>query len=86
MFGIGHLLEKFKSIQAKEALYRQVVLDAVKKHTNIEVSPLDINKRSHEIILSKLSSEARSVIFMKKQHILKDINEHELLRHIRDIR
>ena len=72
MFNIKDYLEKFsKSIHFSEDQKRQVI-EIIKQHTQIDVSPNDIEIKNYTVCL-KTSPGISNKIFINKEKILKDI-------------
>ena len=65
---------------------RVIVAEAVKKHTNIDISAEAVSFSSGAAIIKGIPQAGRSVIFIKKESILLDINNAQNERVVTDIR
>lgn len=74
MFNISGFFQKFRSLELEDFRKRSVVIDVLKKHANLDISPADIKFEQGRIRLS-LSPLQKNEIFMKKSTILTDIQE-----------
>lgn len=86
MLSIGQFFKRIQGKQAQEMLLRTVISDALNKHTGIKAEQGAISYKSGVVNVSKLSSSARSQIFIKKQQIINEINSLQDYRKIEDIR
>lgn len=86
MFNIRDFLKKASNKQAKEIIFRQAVRDSVKKIANIDVLLDNVHVKSSVVFLKDISQAARSVIFVKKQAILEELNKSQDAYKISDIR
>ena len=86
MFGIGHLLSRVKNKQTKEFFVRQVLVDMLKQHLNIDLEIKDIAIRNGTAIISGTNSAQKSEIYMKKSQIIESINKQQAIINIIDIR
>ncbi|MDB5259675.1 MAG: hypothetical protein JWO73_883 [Candidatus Taylorbacteria bacterium] len=72
MFNIGGFFQKFKSLELEDFRKRSIVIDAIKKRTNIDLRPQDIKFEQGRVRLS-ISSLEKNEIFMKKAALVADI-------------
>jgi len=86
MFGIGDFFKRIQGGFAKELFLRKAIADAVKKCANIDVAVEDMSVKDGIVNLNKISQAARSVIFIKKQAILAEINGQQAGVLVKDIR
>ena len=85
MFNIKNYLEKFsKSIHFSEDQKRQII-EIIKQHTQISVSPNDIEIKNYTIYL-KTSPGVSNKIFINKEKILGEISSSAPSLKIVDIR
>ncbi len=74
MFNISSFLEKFtKSINSAE-LCKQQILDIIEKHTQIKLSPEDVEVKDYIIYINS-SPAVKNKLFIYKTNILKEISE-----------
>ncbi len=74
MFNISGYLQKFKKLGEDKEKTRQVIADSFGKETGLEIDPSSIRVSSGEISIS-VPPATQSVIFMRKERILKNIRE-----------
>lgn len=86
MHGIGDFFSRIRNVYAKEIFVRQAVLSAIKMHTGADIATDSIKFKNGTVVLGNINPALRSVIFIKKQHILKEIASKQQLRAISDIR
>lgn len=86
MFNIGQFFTKIKGKQGKEILIRQSIVDAIKKHTGIDIPLSSVEFRASIPTIKGLSSAQKSAIFIKKTAIIADVNNQQSFRRIDDIR
>jgi len=84
MFNISSLLEKARGRQTKDITKLNIIREALIRQANIDIPIKDIKYKSTTVTIKNLSSTARSVIFTKKQAILDEINNRNII--IKDIR
>lgn len=65
---------------------RNVIVQVIKNHIGLDVPIESITLKNNEIVLKNLSQSARSAIFVRKQLILKAIEESDVMRKFKDIR
>ena len=83
---ISEFFERIRNIHAREALVRIAAQQALKTQLLIEVGLESISCKGDAIALKGIDQSARSALFIKKESILKEINEAQTVRIIRDIR
>jgi len=86
MQGLSDFFKRVQNSFTKELFLRGIVRDAIKKIANIEIAVEDISFKGESVFVSKLNSSAKTALFIKKQDILKELNEIQKLRIIKDIR
>jgi len=74
MRGIGEFFKRIQNTRASGFFLQSAIVDIVKKITNISISPESIKISSSKVILNGISQAARSEIFIKRESILKEIN------------
>jgi hypothetical protein len=75
MYNIGDFFKRIQNARAGSYILQQIIVDAVKKVTGIEVLPANVTIKSTTVTLGGISQAARSEIFIKREAILKGINE-----------
>jgi|GEM_PF-1858019 len=73
MENIGGFFQKFQSRVAGQVQNLTFIIDAIKKHTGVEVDMKNISI-SAGIVRLKISGVEKNEIFLKKERILKEIN------------
>ncbi len=86
MFNISKFFNRVNSSFGKEIVLRTAICSAIKKHTGIEVGMGDLTIKSGIVNVKGISQGARSVLFIKKQQILKEVQGAQLSKAITDIR
>ena len=86
MFNIGGLFEKIKKLHAREVGVRVIVVETVLKFTGITVPINDIEIGNSTLHIKNLNQSAKSIMFIKKQPILEEINNIQKIFVIRDIK
>lgn len=66
---IAHFLEKFKNVGFKEFLFKEVVVEIVKKECNVPLSKEDVVLKNGTLFI-KTSPAARNLIFIKKDRLI----------------
>ncbi|MCX6716347.1 MAG: hypothetical protein NTV72_00240 [Candidatus Taylorbacteria bacterium] len=84
MFNISKYLVKFSGIGDKERSIITLIKDVILKEIGINLVDKDI-KLSQNTLTIRSSSPIKAMIFIKKQKILKEINE-KIPNSIKDIR
>ena len=77
MFNIKDFLKRFSVLKNSQIAFREVVSASIRKNAGIDVPLHGISIRSRTILLKGLSPGARSVVFIKKQAILGDIDKNQ---------
>lgn len=85
MFGISEFFKKFQNSYTKEVYIRTAIKDSITKHTGAVVPLSAITFRSGAVILDGVSPSLKSVIYIKKQTILKEIALKQDIRVVTDI-
>lgn len=86
MIPIGEFFNRIKNITNRDVVLRQVIIKNIIKHTDIEIKPEDISiSKSGKLFLKKISPTFKSVLIIKKNGIIKSINEEQKTRIIQDI-
>lgn len=86
MNNIAEFFRKITGRHAAEVMLRTTVQDAIKQHTSIPVPLEAISFRSTSVLLQNINQTAKSVIFIKKPQIVRDINRAQTVRIVTDIR
>jgi hypothetical protein len=86
MFGIGHLLKKVQNRQTREYFVRDIVRGVLKEVINSDVLVENIKLKESAIQLLNLTQGAKSEVYMKKQQILKLVNERQDIVKVVDLR
>lgn len=73
-FPIKKFLERIKGVQNKNTIVKNTVIEAIKNKTLIEITEKSIITSFTVVKLSGISLNDKSVIFIKKQAILDEIN------------
>ena len=81
---IGSFFERFRSRELDEILFRAAVIDSIKEVLRFELDPTSISYSNNTIFL-KISPAGKNSIFIKKDLILKKIQE-KTKRRVVDIR
>jgi len=74
MRSIGEFFKRIKNTQASGFFLQSAIGEIVKKITNVNIPPESIKISSSKVILNGISQTARSEIFIKREAILKEIN------------
>jgi len=86
MLGIGEFFRRIQDIKTKEIFVRTAIQDSIKKHTSVHVPIENISFASGSVVLKNINQTARSVVFIRKANIIKDINGAQTVRVVTDIR
>ncbi len=86
MLSIKSFFEKIQNVRTKELFVRSTISDVIKKLTSIEISPENISFSSSTLHLKGINQSARSVIFIKKTNLIKEINDAQSAKVVTDIR
>lgn len=74
MLGIGSFFERFRSRELEEIIFYSAVIDSLKEILNYEVHQSVISYSNNTIFL-KISPAAKNAVFLKKNEILKKIQD-----------
>ncbi len=74
MQNLSGFFDKFQGKVSAQIQNIVVIIEIVKKHTGIEIEMKDINI-SAGVLRLKISSVEKSQVFLKKERILREINE-----------
>ena len=85
MLSIGNFFDKFKNAASEEIALRRMVITAVYKHVPVELNLKNITVRN-KIVRIDGNSSLKNQIFIKKESILKSIQESNPNVIITDIR
>lgn len=77
MFNIAEYLSKFKNIGQSDKLLKEEISLLIKEITGIEIEGKNISIRNAEIFI-KTSPAIKSVIFIKKEVIIKQLQERKI--------
>jgi hypothetical protein len=86
MFGIGHLLKKTKNHQTREYFVRDVVRLAIKDIVGVDILIENIQIKEVTITMVNVNQSLKSEIYIKKQQLLKLINEKQNIIIVSNIR
>ena len=86
MFGIGEFFKRVQGTYSKEILLRTNIVSAIKKLTGAEIGLDNIILKSGVVTLNGVSQALKSTVYIKKQAILKEINERQVGTVIKDMR
>jgi hypothetical protein len=86
MQNIREFFKKISNIHAQEIALRGRIQAVVKEKTSIEIPIEDIVIKSGMVTFKHISQAAKSVIFIHKQKIIKEINTLDAASTVRDIR
>ncbi len=75
MKNISEFLSKIRNAQTKNVLRKIIVTEIVKKHREVVIDMTKVEFGGGKLILKNLSQTQKTHIFMKKNEILKDIND-----------
>lgn len=84
MLGIGSFFERFKSRELEEIRFRAAVVDSIKETLDYELDA-SLVSYSNGMISLNISPAAKNAVFLKKNEILKKIQE-KTKRKVTDIR
>jgi hypothetical protein len=84
MIGLSSFFERFRSREFEEMTFRKAVVDAFKEILKFDLDE-SVFTYSNGTVNLKLSSAAKSAVFLKKNDLLKKINE-KTKRKVVDIR
>lgn len=85
MRSIADLFSKIKHLQAQKIAAHIVVQEVVKKHSKVELELGSISFRGSDLVIKKVSSAAKSQIFIKKRNIIEEIASKGLSQKVDDI-
>ena len=86
MFGIGDFFKKVQSSYTKELFIRTCIIEAIKETVHIDVPIAAVAFKGSVVTLNNTSQSLKSAVFIKKQSILKKINEKQQIRAVTDLR
>lgn len=86
MFGIGEFFKKIQGSYAKEVLVRNIIKEAIFKHTGADIPISSIKFKADTAIISISSPVIRSSIYIKKTAIMDEVAGKPGAKIIRDIR
>jgi hypothetical protein len=86
MFSIAKFFERIQNVQSKEVFVRSTIQQTINSLIKVEIPLESITFKSTTIELKNVPQSLRSVIFIKKNAILKAINEAQAIRQVTDIR
>lgn len=84
MIGLGSFFEKFKSRELDQIAFQAAVVGAVKEVLDYDLDPSLFSYSTGTVFL-KISPAAKSAVFLKKDEVLKKIQE-KTKRKVIDIR
>jgi len=77
MFNISQFLGRIRNIQTKGAVQRLIIRDVLQQKLGMTVPIEHITLKSLTITLKNLSSSSKSLIYIKKQILLDEINKNQ---------
>ncbi len=86
MFGIGHLFKKMQNRQTREYFVRDIVRQTIKDNIGSSMLTDNIQIKDATISMINISPALKSEIYIKKQRILRIINEKQDIIFVRDIK
>ena len=86
MFGIGHLFKKMQNRQMREYFVRDIVRQVVKEVVGVDVLTENVQIKESTISMINASNTLKSEVYIKKQRILKLVNEKQDIIVVNDIR
>lgn len=86
MFGISGFFKNIKNAFTKEVVLRTDIRESIKRQTNIDVPIENITCKNGVVGIKGLNPSATSVIFIKKQKILEELQGKETTKFIKDVR
>jgi hypothetical protein len=84
MFNIQQFFSRWKNKELDEILFHAAITDSIKETLKFELDPLLISYSNNTIFI-KISPAAKSAILLKKNELIKKIQE-KTKRNIMDIR
>ncbi len=85
MIPLTQLLARFKNLTNTEKIKKEVIIEEIKACTGISIPISTVSILKNTIFL-KVSPIIRTEIFLKKEEIIKKINNIHGLNHISDIK
>lgn len=86
MLSIGSFLDKIKNKQTKEILFRSYVADIISKIIGVSISSANILYKNGVVTIKDVNSSIKSLIYIKKQAIIKEFELSKNSQKIIDIR
>ena len=86
MLSISQFFNRIRGRHATELFVRSAIQEAIRKHTSIPVPVEAISFASTSVVLKNINQTAKSVIFIKKVAIIREINTSQTVRTITDIK
>lgn len=77
MFNIKDYLVRANSKQAKELLFRGKVQEIIKKNTGLDISVGNIVTKARRIQIKDISPTEKSLIYIKKDILIEQINKNQ---------
>ncbi len=86
MFGIGHLLRKIQNRQSSEVFVSDIVRLVLKEEFNRDILLDDIKIKGSVVTILNIGQTMKSEIFIRKQLLLKKINEKQQVLLVIDLK
>ncbi len=86
MKSISEFFSRIQNKQVRESFVLEIIRDAVKKHSNIDLDLASVSFKGKSVVLKGLGQAAKSQVFVKKPLILNEIGGRSVPRVITDIR
>ncbi|MEI7462823.1 MAG: hypothetical protein WCK03_00315 [Candidatus Taylorbacteria bacterium] len=86
MFGIGHLLRKIQNRQSSEVFVSDIVRLVLKEEFNRDILLNDIKIKGSVVTILNIGQTMKSEIFIRKQLLLKKINEKQQVLLVIDLK
>jgi len=86
VFNISTFFSRFQNSFKKEIFIREVVCQAIENQTKVRIPIEVVSFSGSSVVLKSVNQTLRSVIFIKKQNIIAEINQKQTGKVIIDIR
>ncbi len=86
MFGIGEFFKRVQNIHTKELFARDAVRQSIKKHAGVDIDLECVSFKNKDIVIKGVPHAALSVLYIKKQAIIAEVNSLQDAHTVSDIR